>query len=86
MESIDCRESSNIAAIRYHLDAGLLYVDFKNAAGVTVSTYAFDGSLVDGTATVPGFPLREWEALKAAPSKGKHFAENIRKRYRGRKL
>ena len=74
MESIDCRESSNIAAIRYHLDAGLLYVDFKNAAGSTVSTYAFDGSLIDGTATVSGFPLSEWEALKSAPSKGKHFA------------
>ena len=70
MHEIDCKESSNLHWARWDAASQTLFVDFKNAAGVKVSTYEYRGFLED-----------DWQAFNAAESKGRHFAYAIRPRY-----
>lgn len=81
-EQHEFRESSNLHWGRYA--NGALFVDFKNARGVKVSTYRYDGTLIKGGTNPTGcFPLDVWEALKRAPRPGVFFAERIRNVYKG---
>jgi hypothetical protein len=63
MPEIDCKESSNIHWARWNNETQVLEIDFKNAAGVKVSTYEYRG-----------FTGEDYDRLKASESKGRHFA------------
>jgi hypothetical protein len=73
--TLDGGKSSNIHWARYDPDKEQLEIDFKNNAGVKVSTYRYDG-----------FKWEDWAAFKASESKGKYFAYKIRPKFRGVKL
>lgn len=82
MDEFLAKESSNIEWARY--GNGCLFVDFKNSAGVKVSTYRYDGTLLkDGTNPTGQFPIECWNAFKLSPSKGRFFAAEIRNVYKG---
>lgn len=84
-ENFQAKESSNIDWARYA--NGKLRIDFKNKAGVKVSTYEYDGTLAkDGTNPTGCFPPAEWISFKASTSKGQYFAYHIRPVYKGVKL
>ena len=74
-EGFDCQESSNLKWARYDRAAQVLEIDFKNKAGVKVSTYAYDN-----------FPPEAWDSFQKATSRGRHFAYAIRPKYKGRKV
>jgi hypothetical protein len=57
--------SSNIAAIGYDSESGVLEVEFTNG---TVYSYS-------------GVPMGEYDGLLSADSKGKYFNANIKNRY-----
>lgn len=74
--------SSNLHFARYA--NGKLFVDFKNKQGVKVSTYSYDGTLLEGGANPTGsFPTDLYEALCSDAEPGKFFARMIRFKYKG---
>jgi hypothetical protein len=80
----DGGKSTNIHWARFYPDEERLEVDFKNKAGVKVSTYSYDGTRLDNTRP-GGFTWDDWRAFCEAPSKGEHFAYKIRPRFLGMK-
>lgn len=72
MEQFESKESSNVGWARYDAATQILEIDFKNKAGERASTY-----------TYANFPDEEWQAFRAATTKGKHFAYKIRPRFTG---
>ena len=75
-------KSSNLHFVRYA--NGKLFVDFKNKEGVKVSTYSYDGELLNtGARPTPEFPLEVYERFQRDPEPGKFFAREIRFRYKG---
>ena len=61
-DELTVRKSSNIHFARYA--DGCLYVDFKNAQGVKVSTYRYDGTLLKGGENPTGvFPRPLFERM-----------------------
>lgn len=65
MDSVD---SSQINAIGYDAATQTLAVQFKNWKGDVGSTYHYSN-----------FTASDWEAFKAAESKGSHFGKFIKK-------
>lgn len=63
-ESVHAKESKQLEWMRYDEATQELEIDFR---GKTPSTY-----------TYAGFPPEEWEAFKAAESKGSFFAAHVR--------
>lgn len=63
-------ESSNIESIAHDPALGDLHVKFKNGGH-----YAY-----------PGVSADQFEALKSAESVGKHFHQNIRSNFTGKRL
>lgn len=72
MEQFEAKESSNVGWARYDPATEILEIDFKAKDGTRQSTY-----------TYAGFPASEWEAFQRSESKGRHFAYQIRPRYKG---
>ena len=66
--------SANIHSATYDEDARKLTVHFKNSAGDHSSTFDY-----------PEFSIVEWRRFQDAKSKGSHFAQHIRKQFRGLK-
>lgn len=81
--SVDAgKRSSNLHFARYA--NGKLFVDFKNKEGVKVSTYSYDGTLLEGGQNPAGvFPTDLYEAFALDPEPGKFFARVIRFKYKG---
>lgn len=75
MTDLNLKDSTNLHWARYDEAAQRLEIDFKNAQGVKVSTYAYDN-----------FSPEEWAQFNASSSKGKHFAYRIRPRFKGVKI
>lgn len=67
---LDVSFSSNIQAIAYNPQAQQLYIKFKDKTGATARAYRYDA-----------VPSDVFQALLAAPSKGKYFAAQIKGAY-----
>jgi hypothetical protein len=75
MEHFDGKKSSNLHWARYDPETRLLEIDFKNKAGMKVSTYEYEN-----------FPPEKWAEFLAASSQGEHFAYRIRNHYKATKM
>jgi hypothetical protein len=75
VETLDCKQSSNLRWARYDPATKILEIDFKNKSGEHTSTYAYDN-----------FPPDGWTALQASPNPGRFFAFHIRNAFKGRRL
>lgn len=85
MEQFELRESSNLKWARF--DELALEIDFKNAKGIKVSTYRYDGTRLDGKiGEGGGFPRSVWQQFKAAAEPGKFFAYHVRPIFKGIKI
>jgi hypothetical protein len=71
---MDGKHSTNVHWARYDESKQELEIDFKNAKGEKTSTYRY-----------PGFSILDWRKFQDAPSKGKHFAFEIRPKFKGEK-
>lgn len=72
MKSFEARESATVGWARYDPATETMEVDFKDKTGAKASTYSY-----------AGVSLAEWERFERAESKGKHFAFEIRPKYKG---
>ncbi len=64
IQHLDTKQSAQVQWARYDAETRTLEIDFK---GKAPSTYVYDG-----------FPPEEWDAFKAAESKGRFFAAHVR--------
>ncbi|HEX3572647.1 MAG TPA: KTSC domain-containing protein [Acidobacteriaceae bacterium] len=67
---LDASESSSLAALAYIADPQVLEIEFRSGA----THRYFD------------VPATDYEALLAAPSKGRHFNTHIRNRFRNQHI
>ena len=74
MEEMDCKHSRTGWA-RWDPDTEKLQIDFKDRSGEKVSTYEYEG-----------FTAADWQRFLASFSRGSHFAEHIRPRFKGVKV
>ncbi len=74
MQTLKVENSSTIAAIRFDESLSEMQIDFKHN-GDQVTTYRYEG-----------VSLEAWDKFSVAESYGRHFAKEIKARYKGVKL